>query len=143
MVVSNHHIVIARPLRKIYAYLMDLNNYPIWQSGIVRVAATDGMNQGSQITFTAIGLGKTFNFVAEVVENNAADAFRVVSTRGPMSFDSAYQLSDTKGGTKVELNNTIQTNAVFRLALPVLQSIGDSKYQTDLQTLKLVLEAAK
>ena len=141
MVVSRHQVVVKRPLKQVFTYLMNLENYPVWQSGLVRVAATDGMSEGSFITFTAMGLGKSFKLVAHVTENNGRDQFRAKSHRGPITFDSSYKLSEVADGTKIELKNQIETHSVFNLALPVLQAMGDSKYQADLETLKAVLES--
>ena len=141
MVVSSHQVIVKRPIKSVYAYLMNLENYPIWQSGLVRVSATNGMKEGSFITFTAMGLGKAFKLVGQVTENNDADWFCVKSHRGPISFESSYKLSAMKDYTKVELTNKIETHSVFSLALPVLQAMSDSKYQADLETLKAVLES--
>ena len=142
MITSELSIMIRRSRSDVFAYLMDLSNYVTWQAGLVKVAASNGMEVGSTITFTSVGLGKTFNLKAQVVENEPNSFFRVVSSRGPVTFEALYKLSNDGDDTVVRLVNKIQTNSVFKLAEPVLQSITDSQYTADLRTLKAVLEAS-
>jgi hypothetical protein len=138
---SELSIRIRRRPAEVYAYLMDLSNYVSWQTGLMEVSGTDGMNVGSVINFTTVGLGKTFSLVARVVENQPEKSFRVVSSRGPVTFDSLYQLHEDGDHTVMTLANKIDTNAVFRLAEPVLQSISDNQYEADLASLRAILEA--
>jgi len=142
MITSELSIIIQRPRSEVFAYLMDLSNYVTWQAGLVKVAASDGMEVGSTITFTTVGLGQTFNLKARVVENELNSYFRVISSRGPITFDFLYELISDGEDTVVRLVNKIQTNSVFKLAEPVLQSISDSQYSADLKSLKAVLESS-
>jgi hypothetical protein len=122
---------------------MDLSNYVYWHTGLIEVSATDGMQVGSVITFTSVGLGKKFTLVANVTENQPDKFFRVLSSRGPVTFDSSYQLEADGKDTVLRLLNKIKADNVFRLAEPVLQSISDSQYAADLASLKAILESEK
>jgi hypothetical protein len=141
VITSQLSIRIRRPLAEVYAYLMDVPNFVVWQSALMDVEASDGMNVGSAITFTALGLGQKLKLAAKVIENDNKSSFRVVSTRGPVEFDSLYTLRADGEDTIVWLKNKIDTNTVFRLAEPVLQSMSDSRYEADLAALKAILEA--
>ena len=141
MVASTNTIEISRPLHEVYGFLMDVSNYLLWTGGLLKLEATDGMNVGSRLSFHSHGLGKTLELAAMVTANNGKSEFEVASVRGPVKFESRYILTAVGGGTHLTLQNRIDTNTVFRLAEPLLQSIGESKYDTDLRSLKAVLES--
>ena len=103
--------------------------------------ATDGFNPGSIITFTSMGLGKTFNLTAHIIDNDGKTGFRAISNQGPITFNSSYKIRPTKAGCRVQLTNNIETASLFSLAEPALQAIANSRYESDLKTLKIVLES--
>src|SRR6266705_3564638 len=92
VIFSELSIRIRRRPAEVYAYLMDLSNYVNWQAGLMEVSGSDGMNVGSVISFKTVGLGQTFSLVAQVTENQPEKYFRVLSSRGPITFDSSYRL---------------------------------------------------
>lgn len=140
MVTTSHSVTVDLPKAEVFAFLSDPQKYLLWQSDVVKIEATKGMQEGSVITFTSVGLGRTFELEAKITENNGTDHIEAVSTRGPLTFISKYDLIATDGGTQVHLFNDIRTHGIFNLAAGVLQSIGETKYQADLQRLKIVLE---
>ena len=140
MVITSHTIEIAKPLPEVFAFLNDPQNYQLWQSNLVEIQATNGMNEGSVITFTSMGLGRKFDLEAHITVNNGRDRIEATSTRGPLTFESKYFLEDAGDGTRVHLSSDIRTHGIFNLASGVLQSMGESKQQADLKQLKIVLE---
>jgi hypothetical protein len=141
MVTNRLAIDIARPMNEVFAYLMVPENYLVWQSGVLSIETTNGMNTGSKVSFVSVGLGQRHSIEALVVENDSVSSFTVVARQGPITFESSYRLLPVDGGTRLELHNRIETGVVFRLAESALQSIGDSKYETDLKSLKAILES--
>jgi len=141
MVRSVSSIRIQRPVDAVYAFLMRPENYLLWMSGLISLRASDGLSEGSTLTFTSVGAGKKIEMVAVVTANNGRDEFAVDSVQGPMSFASVYRLERADGDTHLQLTNRIETNLVFRLAEPVLQAMSDNKYRSDLAGLKAILES--
>jgi carbon monoxide dehydrogenase subunit G len=141
MVTTSLKVDINRPVPEVYQFLMKLDNYLLWQAGLVDIKATDGMATGSVISFTSIGLGKRFTLKAQVKENDGQSSFTVVSSRGPIAFESTYRLEEHGNGTRVELRNNINTGGVFKLAESTLQSISNGRYESDLNVLKAILDA--
>ncbi len=142
MIISDHAIEILRPPHEVFAYLMDISNYKLWQSGLVEVKASKGLQVGSEIVFTSIGIGQTFKLRAVVTENDLATSFRVLSRQGPVSFDSQYVLETNGSHTILSVINRVDTGSIFKITENVLQSVSDAKYQADLKTLKALLEAS-
>jgi carbon monoxide dehydrogenase subunit G len=140
MVDTKHAVDVKRTPKEVWDFLMNPQNYRLWQGGLINIEASDGMNTGSQIVFTSTGLGSQFNLAAEVTANNGKDNFELVSVRGPLTFTSRYQLEEIAGGTRLHVENHIQTHGVFNLASSALQTIGDIRNKADLQQLKTVLE---
>lgn len=141
MVTANHSVEIDVPVSVAFDFLTTLDNYPLWQAGISKLNATDGFNPGSTIVFTSMGLGKTFNLSAQIVSNDGESSFSAISNRGPITFNSTYKIRPTKTGCRVQLTNNIETASLFALAEPALQAVANNRYQSDLNTLKIVLES--
>ena len=140
MVTTSHVIDIEREPAEVFAFLQDPRNYMLWQSNLVDVSATDGMNVGSVISFISMGLGRRFELKAQVTANNGKDEFEAVSSQGPITFVSKFNLQPTEKGTRLHQFSDIRTHGIFNLASNVLQSMGDTKTKSDLEQLKIVLE---
>lgn len=140
MVVTSLKVTIKRSLRDIYQFLMEPDNYLLWQSGLVEIRTTNGMRPGSVIKFVSLGLGKRFTLEGLVTENDGVSTFTVVSNRGIIKFESNYVLRRHKDETELCLTNHINTGIVFKLAEGALQAIGDARYEGDLNMLKTILE---
>jgi ligand-binding SRPBCC domain-containing protein len=141
MVSTSLKIDINRPLPTVYRFLMKLDNYLLWQAGLVNVEATNGLTVGSRIAFVSMGMGKRFTLKATVKRNDGHSSFTVVSNRGPLTFESTYHLQEETNGTRLQLITNIDPGVAFKLAESVLQSISDSRYEGDLQALKAILES--
>jgi ligand-binding SRPBCC domain-containing protein len=140
MVTTSLHVDIRRPLEEVFHYLMDPQNYLVWQSGVLEIQASNGMAAGSVLSFVALGLGQKYKMQAVVTENDQHSSFTVVAHQGPITFESTYRLRPVPTGTRVELHMKIDPGVVFRLAQSALQSISDSRYEADLKSLKAILE---
>jgi uncharacterized membrane protein len=142
MVATNLVIEIRCPASEVYAFLMDLHNYPLWQAGLIKVNSTNGMRIGSNISFVVNGLGQKFTMRAMVTDNNNRSSFTVVAKQGPITFESSYRVQAVPEGCRLELSNKIDPGHVFRMAEGVLQSISEARYEGDLRTLKALLEGS-
>jgi uncharacterized membrane protein len=140
MLVTNHEITINRPLPEVWNFLMDIANYPMWQSGLVEVHSSNGMQVGSIITFTSVGMGRKFNLKAKVVGNNGHSSYQAVSNRGPVTFTALYVLTAKGDKTLMQMKTELETSIVFKLAESTLQSISDAKTEGDLKSLRALLE---
>ncbi|GAC1371342.1 MAG: hypothetical protein NVSMB39_5010 [Candidatus Saccharimonadales bacterium] len=127
MVVSKTSVVIMRPVSEIWEFLMNLDNYPLWQSGVLRVAGTDGPNVGSILTVATFALARKLDLTAEVINNDQHSRYTVRSIQGPLTFTTSYKLAARDGGTEVKFTCQIDTHAVFNLAEPVLQAVANTK----------------
>lgn len=140
MVSSEMHIEISRPIADVWGFMTKIANLTLWQSGVARVSATDEMRVGSILNLSTIALGREFELVATVTDNDGKSTFAAQSIQGPITFKTRYTLSDFEGGTRVLFSNHINTHALFRLAEGALKSVSDIQYEADLATLKGLLE---
>jgi len=141
MVRFDQTIEIARPQREVFEFLNQLENYLLWQSNLSDISATNGMTDGSTITFTQTGLGQKIKLSGQVALNNGTDQIKVTSARGPIHFESSYQLRSVNASTtSLTLENRIDPGTFFALAGPVLQHLAEVRYEADLKTLKAILE---
>ena len=143
MVSSELHVDISRPKRDVWAFMTKVENVTLWWSGILKVATTNGMLEGSQLSLTTLNMGREFDFTAVITDNDGGSTLAAESQQGPITFETRYTLEDIEGGTRVHFSNHINTHAVFHLAEGVLQEVSDARYKADLVRLKHVLESAK
>jgi carbon monoxide dehydrogenase subunit G len=141
MVISRISIDVMRSPADVWEFLMEPANYALWMSGVTDVSTTNGMNLGSEVTFTSIGLGKQLTLKAVVTDNDGSRHFSAKNVQGPVTFETRYSLSEFEGGTRVDIINKVDTHVVFRLAESVLQSVSDSKNESDLRSLKAIMES--
>jgi hypothetical protein len=134
-------VVIQRPPEIVWAFLMDISTAALWQTGVMNVTASRGMDVGSIITFTSVGLGREFQLSATVTENNGSTRFSAMNNRGAIWFTSTYELESVPEGTRVWLKHILDVHVAFKLAEPVLQSMAESRYEADLANLKILLES--
>lgn len=140
MVTFSNSIVIRRPLAEVWDFLMRLENYPLWQAGVLSVSGSDGTRLGSRLAVETFNLGRKLKLNAIVTENDGVGRYTAKSVQGPLTFISTYRLEPVEGGTQLDFICEIDTHAVFNLAAPALEAVGRAKNEADLASLKILLE---
>jgi len=135
---------IDRPVEQVFAYLIDFENAPKWQSGVVtsKLATPGPLRKGSKFD-EVVKLGPwRMPATCEIteVEGSRRAAFRTTS-RGPVEYGGEFLLEHQGLGTKVTVSGTMFLKGLWRLLEPVMA--GEIKKETarELQRLKSELEA--
>ncbi len=137
-------VEIARPIEEVFAFTADVDNLPLWLTGVVDAnKLTDGpLRKGSQLEHVLQFLGKRFTSRFEVAEyeDNQRMTFRTIS--GPIDMVATQQLEPTASGTRLTQITEGDPGAFFKVAEPVLERIIDRQVQSSLATLKDLVESA-
>lgn len=138
----DHSVTINRPIQEVWDYLAQPENSPTWNTIILEARKTsDGpMGNGSTISSKIKLLGRQFDSESEVTDWNAPNSFSMKTTKGTLQATVQGKLSQEGEGTRYELISEGELSGVMRIADPVLQPIIKRHLNTDLETLKALLE---
>lgn len=138
----DHSVTINRPIHDVWDYLAKPENSPTWNTIVLESHKTsDGdMGTGSTITSTIKLLGRHFDSESEVTEWDPPNSFSMKTTKGTLQATVQGKLSQEGDGTRYELISEGELSGILRIADPVLQPIIKRHLNTDLETLKALLE---
>jgi uncharacterized membrane protein len=144
MIRHTSQIRIRRPMAEVFAFLNDPANYPLWQTVMHDISATDGMQVGSHVTYTrSSDLGERLTMTIKITVNDGHHRMESVSVGG--IFDSRVRLelapaSDTETIFIVNLESK-RHPALPSEAIAALQYLTDERTIADGRRLKEVLES--
>ena len=136
-------ITIARPAADVWEYLTDPEKVEQWQVSAVEIRKeSEGpMNVGSKLTDVRKFLGRRMELEMEVTEFEPERRFAIRAASGPFPFESRQTLSAADGSTTVDVTLEGNPGGFFKLAAPLVQHRAERQLETDLETLKDLLEA--
>jgi carbon monoxide dehydrogenase subunit G len=136
---------IARTRAEVFDFLTDLDNLKRWQTGVIQTKSLmEGpVRVGYQFTETAKVGPWTLNTVSTVTDlkTNERFAFQVKSA-GPLDCDVQFDLQPVAGGTRLTITGAGRLKGMWRLLQPMLVRELRKETQTELATIKLLLEAS-
>jgi hypothetical protein len=129
------------PRQEVFDFMANPDKSPLWHAGILGISAEQGMAANTSGEMTMQLLGRRIESRFKVVENDGTSFMKVHSNRGPIRYETTHVLESIEPRvTKVTMHTKIDAGTVFRLAEPALESIANSMMESDLKTLKAVLE---
>lgn len=144
MIRTIHHIRINRPLADLFAFLEDPDQYPAWQLVMEHVKATNGMREGSLVSYTRTSeLGDNVTGSIRITRNNGHDLLESVSVGGALETRVRFELKPD-GPTSTFFTVLIESKpraAMPREAETALEYIIDTRTQGDVNRLKQVVES--
>lgn len=137
------------PINEVFAYIVDAEKIPQWQSGVVRAWYTPSVSArtGSSLQLmTSAGLNKLMRRSREgdltVTDCQSESVFELTTDYGPFRFRTRYLLEPTTGsGTK--LNCEFEGHATewgARMLLPVVTRVLARRLAGSIRSLKAMLE---
>ena len=137
------HTTIERPRDQVADYCCDPANVTAWQANIsaVRMETPPPTALGSRFRFTSGFLGRTLDYIYEVVDLVPARRIVMRSDRGPFQLETTYLWDDAAGGgTWMTMRNRGEPTAFAGLADPILATAVRRAGTKDLARLKFLLE---
>lgn len=137
-------VEINRPLREVFDYVSDVENYPKWMAHVLGVRKeTPGPPRESDRFVVAIkSVGRRFETPYERTSYEADRSYTDRAVGGPIpnhQWHSAFEAA-TKG-TSYTRTVDVESRGLLRLLEPLQKRAADRQLRKDLQTLKSVVEA--
>ena len=140
---SEATVLINRPVEEVFAYISDPDNAPRWNGPVLEYKQTSEGPVGVGTTGQAAGLffGRRIEVVWEVIEFELNRKHVTKSTSGPVGFVHTVDYESVDEGTKVSLTFEYEVGGFFKLASPILASVGQRLAETACLNLWAILRS--
>ena len=137
-------IEIGRPRAEVAGFAADLGNTSTWYRNIQSVEWVSKIPTavGTQVRFRARFLGRTLEYIYEVVEFDPGSRLVMSTAEGPFPMETTYVWEDAAGGaTRMTLRNRGNPSGFAAWAAPLMSVAMRRANNADLRRLKRLLEA--
>jgi uncharacterized protein YndB with AHSA1/START domain len=143
MVKVEASVDINRPIEEVFAYVTDPTKTPEWSSLVLECSleGSGHIGVGSRIRTTGKFLGRKLESTAEVIEFDSPHKFALRETSGSSHLVVERRLESIGEGTRYRSRLVGESGGMFKLADPIVATLVKRTVETDLQTLKVLLEA--
>jgi hypothetical protein len=129
------------PRHELFEALLDLDRYPLWNSGMVKISHDGPMTPGLIYSTVTHTMGRSNEATVHVIEIVPDEAIVLESRAGIVTFHATFQLktlSARRSAVSVHLRFSF-SRALFNLAQPVAEAIAESRIRADLETLRALM----
>ena len=137
-------VVINKSVEVVFEFMANPENDMLWQSGVLGSRKTSegrmgaGTTEESEFQF----LGRRIKSTLEVTEYEPHRKIEYKTISGPIPFKVSYIFDSlAEGGTKVTFVMEGDAGGFFKLAEPLVARTVQRQWETNLATLKDILEA--
>lgn len=136
--------IIERSRADVARFATDPHNDPQWIGGIskVEVLTKAPFGKGTRVARAASFLGKTFDYVLEVIEYDPATLLAMRSVKGPIPMTITYEFADHGQHTDLLVRVEGDPSASINIAGPMVKTMVKRTVKQDLERLKGLLEKA-
>jgi len=139
-----HTVVINRPVEEVFAFVSDYTNDDRYITGRLDTQMTTSgpIGPGTRFDTTNKFLGRRIESSMEVSEYQPNTKISSRSVKSPVQFTDCRVFRPEGSGTRVTVTlETDGTGGLFKLADPIVAKLSKRQMETDLATLKDLLEA--
>ena len=141
MITHQSKIWIHRPVDEVFTFVSNKENDLQWQSGLVEVHQAPGpVGVGTRIDEVYSFLGRKMDGKLEITEYEPGRKITTKSVGGPFHIQYSCILEAGNGGTQFTMNMEMKPEGFFTLAEPIVGANLKKSVDTDLASLKKVLE---
>jgi uncharacterized membrane protein len=136
-------VVINRPVDEVGAYMVDVRNWPQWNTNMLEGEQTSEGPMGVGTTSRGVSqfLGRRMEWTSEVTEYEPNRKMGQKITSGPMSIKQSSTFEPVEGGTRFTMVSEGEFGGFFRLAEPIVNRRMQRQMEGNLASLKDILEA--
>lgn len=135
--------VINRPVEEVFAVMSNAENILKWQSGTIEAEKTSDGPIGVGTTWRSVSrfLGRRIESESEFTEYELNRKLGFKSKSGPIQFEVRMTFERVEGGTRINTKFEAEIGGFFKLAEPLVMSMGKRQLEGDLANLKDLMEA--
>jgi uncharacterized membrane protein len=133
------------PAEKIFEFVSDGSNLPIYDSSCIRASMDGPAALGVRTSGTTKLLGREIEWVTECTEFEPSSSVAGKSVEGKLNFEFRYVLTPDGDGTRVDYSITAESGlgGIFgRLADPLVTKTEQRQVKANLGVLKDLMEDA-
>jgi len=136
-------VVINRPVEEVFSFATDTEKIALWAGPVTEAKQTSAGPFGVGTTSTRVTqlLGRRFESDYEVTEYQPNSKCSAKTTSGPIPIEEMFSFEAAEGGTRVTVAMEGDPAGFFKLAEPIFARIIRRQMETDVGTLKDLLEA--
>lgn len=136
-------VVINRPVEEVFEFTDNVENAQQWQSELSESEYTSEppVQVGTTVRQARQYLGRRFESTWEITEYEPNRKVRFKATSGPIPFEGEVTLDSVEGGTKYTVVIEAEPGGFFKLAEPIVARTTQREWETNVATLKDLLEA--
>ena len=136
-------VTIEQPIERVWAFVMDEANDPLWQTTLTDVhRLSEGlMAVGTRVSESRRFLGRTIETVWEMTECEPPHRSSIASVKAPFAWQGTYLLEKTGEGTRFTMRLQGNPGGFFRIAEPLLERFVRREMTGNLGNLDDVLES--
>ena len=129
-------IEIARTPEDVFAYLTDVSNLPLWQSGV-----RSAHREGAQIHESRHMLGRELHTTLEIEEEDPPRVFSIRAVDGPVPFAVRHELEPSGAGTRLTVIGEGDAGMLPGFAAGIMARRAEKQFRKDFERLKRLLES--
>ncbi len=136
--------VIKRPTEEVFAVMSNAENILKWQSGTIEAEKTSDGPIGVGTTWRTVSrfLGRRLESAeSEFTEYELNRKLAFKSKSGPIQFEVWMTFEHVEGGTRINTKFEAEIGGFFKLAEPLVVSMGKRQLEGDFANLKDLMEA--
>ncbi len=135
--------VINRPVEEVFAVVSNNENAPKWNTSSIEVKKTSAGPIGRGTTWRSVGnlIGQRVESESEIVEYEPNRKITSKGKQGPIQTKSQVTFENVEGGTRVNVTLEGEPGGFFKLAEPLLVTLGKRQFEAALANLKDLMEA--
>lgn len=131
------------PVERVFQALTFLDEYPLWNSGVIRVSKSGYLVENMLIEMESVVGGEVVVSNLEIVSMVANKSIEIVNNSGVVSYRLMYQLLSHSPDV-TELVCVLQfTFKKFSMdiARPAIEAMAENRIRSNLESLKILLNA--
>jgi carbon monoxide dehydrogenase subunit G len=140
---AEESIFVERPIEEVFAYLVDLERVPEWQTNVLflQLESPGSLRLGARLIELRKFLGRKVESVVEVTVFDPPHRYTTTVKSGPIPFEISNVLTESGGGTRIDAAVEGEPGRFFGLVEWRVVKAVDRELWNSLATLKDILEA--
>jgi carbon monoxide dehydrogenase subunit G len=136
-------IEVARTPEDVFAYLTDVSNLPVWQSGVhtAQIEDAGAPRVGARIRESRHMLGRELDMTLEITEYDVPRVFALRALDSPVPFTVRHELAAQDGGTLLTVTGVGEAGLLPGFAAGIMARRAEKQFRKDFERLKKLLEA--
>ena len=137
-----HSVVIRQPVERVFAFISDIERQPEWVGPVQSVTnvSPGPVQEGTTFTLSLAYMGRAADAEQTISRLEPNRVMTQETTSGPIAVQVTLAVEPVEGGTRVSNITEADISSVPRLARSLVTRTINSQVESDLQTLRELLE---